>query len=70
MLLFAILVLSVAPLAQVAALQAFHRDPSAANYSIRRETLTRTEVEDRFGAFLPLRNHGEHYHVFVSYRLV
>lgn len=54
----------------VSALQAFYRDPHAASYSIQRKTLMRTDVEERFGAFLPLRNHGVLYHVFISYRFV
>lgn len=54
---------------KVEALQAFYRDPSTSSYTIKQDTLSRRDVQARFAAFLPLRNHREDiYHVFVSYR--
>lgn len=55
---------------QVKALQEFHRTPGEQVFAIMQKLVPRADVEAKFNALLPVRNHGDVYHAFISYRCV
>ena len=55
---------------QVRALQDFHRKAHQSAFNIEHSDLERGAVLKRFEGLLPVRNRGDVYHAFVSYRCV
>ena len=53
---------------KIQALQHFFCHSSDGAFSIKQHLLNRAEVSTHFGSLLPVRNHGDVYHAFVSYR--
>jgi hypothetical protein len=53
---------------QIRALQHFYCRSSDSAFSVKQHILSRAEINAHFGRFLPVRNHGDVYHAFVSYR--
>jgi hypothetical protein len=53
---------------KIQALQEFFCRSSDSAFSIKQHLLNRADVSAHFGGLLPVRNHGDVYHAFVSYR--